>query len=586
MENSGRIRIMKFSLDLQIASIQYTETSVDFLRLKGDNNKIFTQQIKMRSARIIGLEWVAASQILFVTNQGFELYQVNAEKKSLKLLKVYNLSMYWYIYYADSQLIIASSGNGAIYRLAKFEVDFGFSDAKANLLEREVTVASLYGSLYLLVLRYSLRDSSTSDIAMYKLSVNGMETPALTDTLLLERTGAFGIHIIDNIVVVHHQTTNQSVLFDIRCYNKPHSGIVVHRPVIVASIKCGNELAASFEYEVPTYSQSWVMFYPNIVIDATIGLFTLITLHPESSEFVLVNKVEFLRFLYNRSSMKSLFLNEFRSSLFSNLLSLKEIHEIFDWIVKPLSKGTQASSAKVIGNDTIRWIGPVSKYSLIAVPYQCSLFTQSDVISLIFLPIIESQKISKKRLVEYALHYLLVLKEYEIEVQPYFLNEILVSAMASAGEFHRLQHCLQFRVITDTKQTAFQLLSHGAKHASLIQLALDMLVRLGTATEEIVEVFLARGHVVEAVRFLESTSSIDKVNPLKLLEAAWQQNRQIRYAVFSRIRSSFSPCKNKTANSSNSHHYEEYTKRFKELFSEEEIAEAKKDSQLAVVFRS
>lgn len=62
-----------------------------------------------------------------------------------------------------------------------------------------------YGSLYLLVLRYSLRDSSTSDIAMYKLSVNGMETPALTDTLLLERTGAFGIHIIDNIVVVHHQ---------------------------------------------------------------------------------------------------------------------------------------------------------------------------------------------------------------------------------------------------------------------------------------------------------------------------------------------------------------------------------------------
>lgn len=40
---------------------------------------------------------------------------------------------------------------------------------------------------------------------MYKLSVNGMETPALTDTLLLERTGAFGIHIIDNIVVVHHQ---------------------------------------------------------------------------------------------------------------------------------------------------------------------------------------------------------------------------------------------------------------------------------------------------------------------------------------------------------------------------------------------
>uniref|UniRef100_A0A914S1A7 Mic1 domain-containing protein n=1 Tax=Parascaris equorum TaxID=6256 RepID=A0A914S1A7_PAREQ len=55
------------------------------------------------------------------------------------------------------------------------------------------------------------------------------------------------------------------------------------------------------------------------------------------------------------------------------------------------------------------------------------------------------------------------------------------------------------------RSPAFQLLSHEAKHAPLIQLAVDMLARLGTAAEEIVEVLLSRGQLVDAIRFINSS---------------------------------------------------------------------------------
>ncbi|VDN45292.1 unnamed protein product [Gongylonema pulchrum] len=41
---------------------------------------------------------------------GLELYQVNAEKKSVKLLKSHNISMHWFVYYPYSQLLVVSSG--------------------------------------------------------------------------------------------------------------------------------------------------------------------------------------------------------------------------------------------------------------------------------------------------------------------------------------------------------------------------------------------------------------------------------------------------------------------------------------------
>lgn len=49
--------------------------------------------------------------------------------------------------------------------------------------------------------------------------------------------------------------------------------------------------------------------------------------------------------------------------------------------------------------------------------------------------------------------------------------------MASAGEFHRLQHCLQFRVITDTKQTVSFLFLNFTKDFGTIKYFFIVLFR-------------------------------------------------------------------------------------------------------------
>ncbi|KHN81727.1 Uncharacterized protein C18orf8 -like protein [Toxocara canis] len=543
----------------------------------------FSQSTKMRSARIVGLEWVANNQILFVTNQGLELYQVNFEKRNTKLLKTYNISLYWFIYYPKSQLLIVSTGvsgallnpfliqNGVLHRLQKFEVDFGCSNAKTNLIEREVTVASVYGSLYVMVLRYSLRDSSTSDVAMYRLGEDSDEY-ALTHTLALARTGAFAIHVIDNVIVVHHQTSATSLLFDIRVGDTKRSGVIVHRPLMSISLTRSDRLANEYHGEIPLYSPSWVIFAPNLIVDASIGIFSTVSLYPENAEHGIANKCDFLQFVLNRRSTKDLFLEKFKSLLIGNHLSLKEVSKVFAWIVEPYAKRMMPS---------LKYNEGVAKFALAAEPYEPLIIEQSDMVSRVFLPANECPSINKQHFVQCMLHYLLSLQENNIDPEPYYLNEILVPAMVAAGELNRLQQLLHYRVVPDAKQLAFQLLSHEAKHAPLIQLAVDMLARLGTAAEEIVEVLLSRGQLVEAIRFLDGLSPSEKVNSMKLVEHAWKQDRQVRYAVFSYFQDRST--RSRSNNFTNSEQYDDYLRRFKALFTNEEVEAAKHDSQFAVV---
>ena len=59
------------------------------------------QTCKSVDAIILGLNWVSDRQIVFVTNQGAELYLVTPRKRvlALKLVKVVTLSINWFITY-------------------------------------------------------------------------------------------------------------------------------------------------------------------------------------------------------------------------------------------------------------------------------------------------------------------------------------------------------------------------------------------------------------------------------------------------------------------------------------------------------
>ncbi|MCP9264610.1 hypothetical protein DINM_022726 [Dirofilaria immitis] len=498
LKNKNKIRAIKFSPDKRLICVQYDESTVDFINFMALSTDVlstcFSQSAKNHSAHIIGLEWIMNNQILYITNQPY------------------------------SQLLIVSSGiagallnpfaiqNGSIHRLMKFEVKFGRSNTKPRLLERET-----YNALYVAVLRSGTSDSINSDIALYQMNMDGMEAPKLTHILCLDMIGAFALHGFDNLIIVHHQ--------------------------------------AKFNHEFKLYSPSWVMFQPNFITDANIGVFTSISLDPVEIEHSAEDKYQYLRFLYNRCIPKSVFLENLKHFMVAHKLKLKQLTHIFNRFAKAIVK---RSLPILKHNDS------GVKYVLQAELYEEIAIEQGDIVGNLFLLPDDYTLDQKQRFLQYMFRYLTILLENKLEVQSYFLNEILVSTMITIGQLERLHQLLLYRIIPDSKQLAFQLLSHEAKYSPLIQLALDMLSRLGTATEEIVEILMARSLTVEAIRFLENSQLTDKVSGLKLIEIAWKESRIIRYAVFSYF-------------FEHAGQFEEFSKKFEILFDDEEIEDARRN---------
>jgi hypothetical protein len=73
------------------------------------------------------------------------------------------------------------------------------------------------------------------------------------------------------------------------------------------------------------------------------------------------------------------------------------------------------------------------------------------------------------------------------------------------------------------------LLSIEDRYPGANQLALDMLKRLGTANEEIVDVLLSKGLVLSAIRFSAQNGIQDELNAGKFLETAKDLNDSFIY---------------------------------------------------------
>ncbi len=58
----------------------------------------YNQSCKAKNARILGLEWTAVNEVLFLTDHGLELYQVQPERRAVRNLRVQNFSANWFAY--------------------------------------------------------------------------------------------------------------------------------------------------------------------------------------------------------------------------------------------------------------------------------------------------------------------------------------------------------------------------------------------------------------------------------------------------------------------------------------------------------
>lgn len=123
---------------------------------------------------------------------------------------------------------------------------------------------------------------------------------------------------------------------------------------------------------------------------------------------------------------------------------------------------------------------------------------QDDIYTHVFTPVFcdsSSQSFPNKTFpVAVIIEYINSLQLFTLPIH-YYLYELLVNTLVKCGDLFRLHQFLQYHMMTDSKHLACLLLSIHKIYSPAYQIAVDMLKRLGTATDQIVEVFLSNHQV-------------------------------------------------------------------------------------------
>ncbi|XP_030361636.1 regulator of MON1-CCZ1 complex isoform X2 [Strigops habroptila] len=565
MEDKGEVKCIKFSLGNKILAVQRTLKSVDFLNFIPDSPQLeYTQECKTKNANILGFCWTSSTEIVFITDQGIEFYQVLPEKRSLKLLKNQSINVNWYMYCPESSVILLSTtvlGNvlqpfyfksGTMSKLSKFEIELPAApkSSKLSLSERDIAMATIYGQLYVLYLRHHSRTSNSTgaEVVLYHLPREG--SCKKTHVLKLNRTGKFALNVVDNLVVVHHQDTETSVIFDIKLKGEFDGSTTIHQFVLPPrsiqpyQIPVAGPASVTSQSPVPCklYSSSWIVFQPDIIISASEGYLWSLQVKLEPVVNLLLDKGKLMDFLLQRKECKMVIL-----SVCSQMLSepergsLSVIATVFDKLNHEYKKYLEAEQSYTMVVEA----GLSRSNPLLKRPVRTqAVIDQSDMYT----------------------HVLSVFTE-----KKHYLYELVIKTLVQHNLFYMLHQFLQYHVLSDSKPLACLLLSLESIYPPAHQLSLDMLKRLSTANDEIVEVLLSKHQVLAALRFIRGIGGHDSISARKFLDAAKQaEDDMLFYTIFrffeqrnQRLRGnpSFTP----------GEHCEEHVTFFKQVFGEQAL---------------
>ncbi|XP_040210007.1 regulator of MON1-CCZ1 complex isoform X2 [Rana temporaria] len=550
MEDKGEVKCIKFSLGNKILAVQRTVKTVDFINLIQDYSQLeYSQECKTKNAKILGFCWTSATEIVFITDQGIEFYQVLAEKRTLKLLKSQSITVNWYMYCPESSVILLSTANlcnvlqpfhfksGTMSKMAKFEIELQVSSTKqAKVSERDIAMATIYGQLYVLFLRHHAKASSSpgAEVVLYHLPREGLCKKM--HILKLNRTGKFALNVVDNLVVVHHQDTETSVIFDIRLRGEFDGAVILHQPVLPARsihpyhMPMTGPSAVAGQLPIPCKLSSWIVFQPDIIISASEGFLWYLRIKLQPIVHQLTDKGRLMDFLLQRKDCKAVILSVCSQMLSAmDRASLPVIATVFDKLNCEYKKYLEAEHSYTVAVETSQG----RSNALVKRPVRGqAVIDQSDMYTHVLSVFTDLKEAPHKFIIAVLMEYIRSLNQSQIPVQHY-LYELVIKTLVQHNLFYILHQFLQYHVLSDSKPLACLLLSLESVYPPAHQLSLDMLKRLSTANDEIVEVLLSKHQVLAALRFVRSIGGHDSVSARKFLDAAKQAaDDMLFYTVF------------------------------------------------------
>jgi len=541
LENRGDIISMRFSSDMKVLAIQRSHCALDFMNfIHGIDTLEYSQTCKGKGTKILGSCWTGLYEIVFITDRGIEQYQVLPDKKTVKLLKTVSLPVCWFLWSFESSVLLLSSGTvgnslhaflfklSVITKLPKFDIELpslpGQQEQKM-LDQRDIATAVVYGQLYVLQFVQNQRRPSNkslgTDVVLFRISKEVLATK--TDVLKLNVSGRFSLSVLDNLIIIHHHQSKQSYMFDIRVGGDSVGGIVHHQPFLdplpvrpfhlnlpVVPTPDGPE---SQKLVCELYSQSCVIFPPDVILDAKLGCFWYLHLQLEPLDCLVTDKSRLMDLLLLRRDSKSVIL-----SLCSNILSQPESLRVASTLFNKLNRVYHSHIESQMPDAVFSAETLVSDPENVAV--QKSLIVdQSDMYTFIFSKCVQSKDVPYKFVIAVMVEYIRSLSMHHIAIQHY-LYEMLINTLVEHSCFYQLHQFLQYHVLSDSQHLACALLSLESVYPPAYQLALDMLKRLATASDSIVEVLLSKKQLLTAVRFIQTVGLVDQVSARKFLEAA------------------------------------------------------------------
>lgn len=623
----GPVISIKFSLDQRTLAIQRTSRTIIFVNhANGLDSSEYSLSCKTKSStHLWGFNWTNINEIVLITNQGLEFYAVNPEKRMFKLIKYLGVSVNWYIYSHENRVLLLSSSpqcniihpyhfkRGAVTRLPKFEVDLPtvFNQLSPKLLERDVNVAMIYDRLYCMLVKNNPKGTSRARAEMSLCKLTSREGATKTAKLVLNMNGRFGVNVVDNLIVVHHQASKTSMIFDIK-FKQPANmsevgsiqPLTIHHPVVkpmaIAPIftqvatpggklsgmfvgadsssgdgggadgaggadggaggdQPGSRVAASgggsgagvVSAPMELYTASWIVFQPNIVIDAKLGTLWTVSVDLEPMLQLMPDKTQLIDFLLRRTGSKPMILDVIKSALHPDAQGeLAIISTIFDQLNAVCAARAQADR---------NMERPSSSLGVVVVD-------QSDMYTNVFAPL-EDAPIKYQFMVAVLVEYIRSLNHYSLPVE-HFLYELVINLLVRHNRHYQLHQFLQYHVVNDSKHVACLLLSLEGTYPPAFQLALDMLKRLHTANEDIFDVLVSKNLLLPALRFLRSLGSeaVAAVSPRRFLEAAHSaEDPSLFYTVF-KFFEQRNMALRKKPDFVQGEHCEEYVEHFNKLF--------------------
>ncbi|KAG0710875.1 Regulator of MON1-CCZ1 complex [Chionoecetes opilio] len=564
---------VRFEPVSKVTNVFFDDTSKEELLSYsgGEVGAGLTQECRAKSATLLGFIWTNSDELALVTDHGVEYYQVSRERLSVRHLRSYSVQCSWFVWSPECLLLLLCCGAspstttlqpfafkpGQSTKLTKFEVEVsgpgGPSAPGVTLGERDVCVGWVYGQPSACVLRHPASPSVTAALDIYTQNKDSQFKK--TYTCRLELTGRFAVNIIDSLIIVHHQASKPFALLE---------PCALPCPAATAPPSLPCEL----------YSPTWVVFQPDIVIDARLGCMWHLQLRLDCLAEAVQDKTQLVDCLLRRKQAKSLVLVVVRKVVESGQLAC--LGQIFDKINTAYRQHLNTILQSQMGENV-----SFSASASGGGERRVVVVEQADMYSAVLAPLMEEaervekegkaggadRKLSVRAVVGVVVEYTRSLGAVGVTVQ-HFLYELVINALVRARHFYQLHQLLQYHVLADSKPLACLLLSLVGVYSAGQQLSLDMLCRLNTAHDEIIEVLLSQRQVTPALRYARSVGLAESVSARKFLEAALGcGKKQVFYATFtffslrnSRLRGSAAFAKGE--------HCEVYVEHYKKLFGE------------------